>query len=77
VVIHVLEDIHREPYVKFSLRNRHKGVTVAQTEKDQTNQEQKSAQELNSFTELVLSLSMRCDANVRDSKKPTKKQART
>ena len=47
-----------------------------QAQKDQRIQEQKSAQELNSFTELVLSLSMQCDGARRDDDKPTRKQTR-
>jgi len=49
-------------------------AAVTQAQKDQKIQEQKSAQELNSFTELVLSLSMQCDVAKRDNDKSTRKQ---
>jgi hypothetical protein len=41
----------------------------------QKKQENKNAQELNSFTELVVALSMRCDAK-RETEKSAKKQMR-
>jgi len=49
---------------------------VTQAQKDQKIQEQKSAQELNSFTEIVLSLSKQCDGAKRDNDKSIRKQTR-
>ncbi len=54
----------------------HRRAVVTQAQKDQKIQEQKSAQELNSFTEIVLSLSKQCDGAKRDNDKSIRKQTR-
>jgi hypothetical protein len=60
----------------FVNQKHNRRAVVTQAQKDQKLQEQKSAQELNSFTELVLSLSLQCDGAKRDNDKSIRKQTR-
>jgi len=50
------------------------GDCVAETQKDRRIQEEKTAEELNKFTDLVISLSIQCDEVQREDLKTARKQ---